>query len=416
MKDENWYDTDNAAKVFLATHNERDTRSLRVSCTLKEPIDPQLLENALQKTIVVRSQFQVRIRRGVFWHYIEHTGAKPTVSEEHEHPCPELYGKYYKGVLHYSVTYFKNRINLEMFHALSDATGAMDFLNVLVLNYLKLKYPDALTDVFIGSGATAAELEQNSFSQFYDGNGKSAPAAKKAYHMRGMRLPYNQLQYLKVTLPADKLKALSKAEGAGLTAYVSARLMMSMYRDMPALKRKLPVTIAIPVNLRNYYSSDTSRNFVNAVNISHVFSGEETLGELAREFDAALKEALKPDSIHGQMVSFQRLERMPILRAVPLFIKQPVIRLFAKQEAKRVSACISNLGVIKVPEALCEFISGYELFCSHEDCYISMCTFGGKMTLGITLGLRSSGVIKDFVSGFAKEGLDVELEATEVIR
>lgn len=416
MKDENWYNTDNAAKVFLATHNERDTRSLRVSCTLKEPIMPDCLEEALKKTIAARSQFQVRIRRGVFWHYIEHTNAMPVVTEEHDHPCPVLYGKNYRGVLHYSVTYFRCRINLEIFHALSDATGAMDFLNTMVLNYLKLRYPDQLTDVFVGSGAPAVELEQDSFSKFYDGKGKSAPSSKKAYHMRGYRLPYNQLQFLKVTMPTDKLRELSKNAGAGLTAYVSARLMMSMYRDMPVLKRKLPVTIAIPVNLRNYYSSDTSRNFINAVNISHVFTGDETLDELARQFDAQLKDALKPENIHQQMVGYQRLERMVVLRMVPLFIKQPIIRLFAKQEAKRVSACISNLGVIKVPERLNEYICGYELYCSHEDCYMSMCSFGGKITLGITCGLRSSGVLKDFISGFADDGLDVELEATEVIR
>ncbi|MGN1119150.1 MAG: hypothetical protein ACI4Q4_02255 [Oscillospiraceae bacterium] len=415
MYDESWYNTDNAAKVFLATHNDRDTRSLRVSCTLTEPIDPALLEEALKNTIAVRSQFQVRIRRGVFWHYIEHTNAKPTVTEEHDHPCPVLYGKHYNGVLHYSVTYFRRRINVEMFHALTDGTGAMEFLNLLVLNYLKLRYPDTLNDVFVGSGASAAELASDSFSQFYDGKGKNPPSAKKAYHMRGIRLPYDQLQYLKVTLPADRLREMSKSVGAGMTAYVAARLMMSMYRDMPALKRKLPVTIAIPVNLRNYYSSETSRNFINAVNISHVFTGAETLDELARSFDVKLKEALKPESIHSRMVSYQRLERLLVLRLVPLFIKQPVIRFFAKRDSAAVSACLSNLGVIKVPERLREYICDYELFCSHQDCYISMCTFDGKLNLGITCGLRSTGVLKDFVSGFAKDGLDVSLEATEVI-
>ena len=104
MNTENWYKVDNVAKVFLATHNERDTRSLRVSCTLTEPIDPELLQKALDATIKRRPQFQVRIRRGLFWHYLETTDVKPVVLREHERPCPILYGKNYTGILHYSVT------------------------------------------------------------------------------------------------------------------------------------------------------------------------------------------------------------------------------------------------------------------------------------------------------------------------
>ena len=130
MSSENWYKVDNVAKVFLATHNERDTRSLRVSCTLKEPINPDLLQEALMATIKRRPLFQVRIRRGLFWHYLETTDVMPKVTEEHERPCPVLYGKNYTGSLHYSVTYFHNRINVELFHALSDGTGALEFLNI----------------------------------------------------------------------------------------------------------------------------------------------------------------------------------------------------------------------------------------------------------------------------------------------
>ena len=140
MNKENWLKVDNVSKIFLATYNERDTRSLRVSCTLNEDIDPYLLGNALRKTISARNIFQVRIRRGVFWHYIEHTDDIPEVSEEHGRPCPLLYGKNFKGGLHYKVTYYYDKINLDIFHALTDGTGALEFLNMLVINYLKLKY------------------------------------------------------------------------------------------------------------------------------------------------------------------------------------------------------------------------------------------------------------------------------------
>ena len=105
-----------------------------------------------------------------------------------------------------------------------------------------------------------------------------------------------------------------------------------------------------------------------------------------------------------------------VLRMVPLFIKQPVIRLFAKKQAKKVSAVFSNLGVMKVPEPLKPFIKDYGLLCSHSELYMSACTYNGTLTLGITSPLRSTGVLRDFISGFAADGADVLLDATEVIK
>lgn len=416
MNKENWLKVDNVSKIFLATYNERDTRSLRVSCTLNEDIDPYILRNALRRTISSRNIFQVRIRRGVFWHYIEHTDEMPEVSEERGRPCPVLYGKNYKGSLHYNVSYYYNRINLDIFHVLTDGTGALEFLNIIVVNYLKLKYPDKFSEMFIGSEASAGELEADGFSQYYEKGSRISSSARKAYHIRGLKLPYDQLQFFNVKFSVKPLIDKSKSIGVSLTSYVSARLMMSIYRDMPSLKRNLPVTLSVPVNLRRYYSSETSRNFFNSVYISHIFSGNESIDELAVVLDNQLRSNISPENIKLQMNHYQRLEHIPFLRIVPLAVKQPVIRMFTKKEAGNVSAVISNLGVMKVPEDVRSFIKDYAVYCSHNELYISMCTYDEKLTLGITTGCRNTGVLRDFITGFSKEGIDVEVNATEVIR
>ena len=132
MGSDSWYKVDNVAKVFLATLTKRDPKTLRVSCTLKEDIDPDLLQKALLSAIQDRPQFQMRIRRGLFWHYMENTDILPEVSEESDRVCPLLYIPA-RTMLHYRVTYFGKRINLDMFHALSDGTGALEFLDIIVL-------------------------------------------------------------------------------------------------------------------------------------------------------------------------------------------------------------------------------------------------------------------------------------------
>ena len=70
MENDNWYQVDNVAKVFLATVSKRDPKTLRVSCTLKETIDPGLLQSAVLSAIQDRPQIQMRIRRassGTIW-------------------------------------------------------------------------------------------------------------------------------------------------------------------------------------------------------------------------------------------------------------------------------------------------------------------------------------------------------------
>ncbi len=416
MNTENWYKVDNVAKVFLATHNERDTRSLRVSCTLTEPIKPELLQKALDATIKRRPQFQVRIRRGLFWHYLETTDVKPVVSKEHDRPCPVLYGQDYTGILHYSVTYFHNRINVELFHALSDGTGALEFLNILVQNYLRLIHPDEMQDVSIGLGASADDLSQDSFKKFYSRNGKSAGHVQKSYHIHGLKLPYNQLQFFEVSMPSAELLKLSKQYQISLSSLIGAKLMMAIYDDMPALKRKQPISISMPVNLRNYYPSETARNFFNNVSISHIFTSDETLESLAKEYDAKLKNILQPEQIRSQMDHYQFLEHLFFIRMIPLFIKQPVVRFFSKKEGKRVSAVISNLGVMKLPAPMQQYVIKYTAFCSHNELFMTICSYQDEMVLGITSGYRNTGVLKNFVRSFSKEGIPVTLQATEVVK
>lgn len=415
MAKNTWYRVDNVAKVFLASYTKRDTRSYRVSCTLRENIDPELLSCALKQTVKERPQYQVLIHRGLFWHYMEATDKEAVVREETGRPCPTLYGPEVAGQLHYRVTYFMRRINLDMFHALSDGNGGLEFLNILVFNYLKLRYPGELEDCSMDTGASANDLNQDSYRQFYAKKGQPEASPQKSYHIRGLKLPHNQLQFFEAHLSAGELLKRSKAAGVSLTSFLGAGLMLALYSDMPALLKGKPITISMPVNLRNYYPSATSRNFFNSVYVSHTFTGEETLSSLAKKFDSELKNSLTPEQISTRMDSYEKLEQFFLVRMVPLFIKNPVVKLAARREGKRVTAVISNLGRMKVPEAVSPFISSYAAYCSTNSLFITCCTYGDDLTLGISSSYQNTSVLKNFIRGLTEDGLDVTLYATELI-
>lgn len=418
MSNTNWYKVDNVAKVFLATHNKRDTRSMRVSTTLTEQVNGDSLQKALDKTIKECPQFQIRIRRGIFWHYMEKTDAKPVVVEENDRPCPILYGENYRGVLHYKVSYFGRRINLDMFHAIGDGTGALDFLDVLVLNYLKITHPLDMEGINFGAGSCLEQREQDSFSQFCEKGSTtgSIPKSKKSYQIGEAKLPYEQLQFMEIHLPASKMLQLAKGCKVSLGSYIGSSLMLAIYKNMPARQHNKPITISMPVNLRNFYPSETSRNFFNSILVSHVFKGDETIEELSQLFDRQLKENIQPEKIRQTMNNFQQIERNVIARVAPLFIKQPVVKYFSKRENRNVTAVLSNLGRRVIPENMMQYVEGYSAFCSTDSVFVVVNSYGDDLVLGISSAFAKTGYLREFLKTLNNEGVEATVYATEVVR
>jgi len=418
LNNTNWHKLDNVAKVFLAVHNKRDTRSLRVSATLYEKVNPIMLQTALDRTVKECPQFQVRIRRGLFWHYMEGTDAKPVVTEENERPCPILYGEQYRGILHYKVSYYHNRINLDMFHAITDGTGAMEFLDNIVFNYLKIAHPNDFEGLNFGKGSSLEQRVEDSFSQFSE-QGKSTgslPKSKNSYQISEKFLPFEQLQFFEIHLPAKKILAQAKSHSVSLGSYLGSQLMIAISKTMPARLRFKPITISMPVNLRNYYPSETARNFFNSVRVSHVFSGEEDLDEICSMFDKQLKENLTPDRIRETMNNFQQIEYNYFVKAVPLIIKQPVVKFFSKRENKNVTLVFSNLGPKRMPEQIEKYVESYCGFCSTPSVFITAGTYKEDLVLGVSSAFAKTAYLKELLKALECDENEVTVYATEVVR
>ena len=66
-----WRKLDNAAKLYSAASNKKDTRVFRFYCELKEEVNPDVLQEALNQTIEIFPTFLMVLRKGLFWHYLE---------------------------------------------------------------------------------------------------------------------------------------------------------------------------------------------------------------------------------------------------------------------------------------------------------------------------------------------------------
>ena len=82
-----WRKLDNAALAFPLVSGKNDTRVFRFYCQLKEKVDGEILQSALDQTMEKYPLFQAVLRKGLFWFYLEHRDIRAVVKQETEPPC-----------------------------------------------------------------------------------------------------------------------------------------------------------------------------------------------------------------------------------------------------------------------------------------------------------------------------------------
>ena len=129
---------------------------------------------------------------------MEEVSLKPVVEEERRRVCPKLYERYNETGLHYLISYHEKRINFDMLHVLGDGFGAIDFVNLLLFNYLKRVHPAELSTLDYGAGPLKGKLSENSFDNIEAQAGKNKIDIKSAFREFSPKLPFDQLQFIEV--------------------------------------------------------------------------------------------------------------------------------------------------------------------------------------------------------------------------
>ena len=248
-----WRKLDNAAQAFPAATGKKDTRVFRFYCQLKEDIQADLLQKALEQTMEHYPVFSMVLRKGLFWFYLEQRDLPAKVEEEKRPPCSEIYVPDHKTLL-FQVSYYKTRINFEVFHALTDGTGAMLFLKELVSNYLILRHPEETFSKVREDMLTETDFEEDSFSQYYTGK-KNEKEKRPPGHTRSKASIWSRRRWklLRFCFPSEAVHKCAKAHGVSVTAYLAAALVYAVYEEIPKSRLKKPVSLMVPANLRNFF-------------------------------------------------------------------------------------------------------------------------------------------------------------------
>lgn len=404
-----WSRLDNAAKIFPAAQNKRHTQVYRFSCELKKDIDKNFLQQATESVLVEFELFQSVLRRGLFWYYLEKSDLKPIVKEEYQTPCAAIYEKNRENLL-FEVTYYKNRINLEVFHVLSDGAGAMHFLRTLIARYLHLTEQTEQMDV--DYDASYNQKQDDSFLKYYSGKLNFRLGRRKAaYKIKGWKVKRGKLKVITGIMNVDQVLTQAHKYQATITTFFAAILIKSIIEGMPErIKKKRPITVLIPVNLRKFFPSVTARNFFVVTYLKYELSKQdESFESIIRSMNEQMKNNLIFENLRDEINANMAIERNLPARLVPLAIKDIFLKAAYMISGRAATIKLSNVGIIEMPSEFVPHIKRFDIYTGTDGMQVCSCSFGGRLTLGFSSQFISSDIEMLFFRKLADMGINIEI-------
>ncbi len=410
MQDNDWYKLDNVGKFFAATATNTIPNVFRFSVVLTEKIDKLILQQALYNTIEIFPNFNVNLKKGFFWYYLEETKLIPNVHLETLPICYKLYND--SDDYLYRVSYYNNIINLEVSHILSDGRGSCEFFKTLISYYLKIKYKIKIS---ISTISSKIEKSEDSFDKYYNKGLTSKSLNKKIYLYKGKKNYKNNVRFMDMHLDVSKVLELSHKYNCTLTEFLVSVLIYSIRDEISVKDIDKYIKIDIPVDLRAYFQSLSCRNFFGLAFIYYKFkSKNDSLEEIVEEVKKQFKENINQEKLAERVNKMMSFEKNVFCRFVPIGIKNIVIKMADKySQQKGTTSTLSNIGIIKLNSKLDKYIKYINVLNSTSSFQFVICSYKNDLSIGISTVYKHNNIIKNFCRYFSNY-TDVVINVSEV--
>lgn len=407
-----WARLDTAAKIFPCTSSRRDPKVFCFVCELKELVQPGPLQQALEQTLELFPGFQVILKRGMFWYYLEESDIRPVARKEYRPPCSPLYDRDVHTLL-FEVTYYECHVNLEVFHAVSDGTGAMHFLRVLIFRYLQIVHPKELGGLpDLDYDASETQSMDDSFERY--ANHQKKPKTRhvhRALHLHGTKEPDGNLNVVIGTAPVKALLDYSHRCKTSLTMVLCALVIRAIRSEMPVRDLKQPVVLAVPVNLRNHFRSASARNFFSVMDVGYNFSkGDGSMQDILHTLEQQFQKGLSPAELQYRVNQYIGLIRNPFARISPLSCKDFAMRVGYRSTSRKETSAVSNVGIIHMPPQVAPYLRQFAVFVSTEKMQLCSLTYEDKITFSFSSAFADTDIQRCFFRFLTAEGIPVEVD------
>ncbi len=443
MEKKKWVRLDNASNIFLAARNETDTKVFRLSAEMTEVIDPVLLQAALQETYKAYPLFHNVLRRGIFWYYLEERQGTPRVQLETGPPCKPLY-HYDRREFLFRVLYYNDRIHLEVFHALTDGTGALWFFEDLLAEYVRLRQAKDLNAMARPHRREKADLE-DSFKRYFSKKKTYAtieasieplekykeetltddaelledtPKTSSVYHVKGEKTPDHRQRVIEMSVPLKEALDLARSEKVSLTIYMTALYMLAVYLAEEDKSKDITITTSILINLRQFFPSVSVRNFFSTTIVSYTFKPgrEDYLSELYDVLTRQFKSQLQKDALEKRLKRFIRFEFNPFARITFRPIKDGVLKIANYFINKKITVAMSNLGRVQLPEGMEQYVKQTLFYTAAIRPQFCLMSYQDVLTISFTSPFVETAIHREFVRLLTDRGVSVVMDVNRVSR
>lgn len=417
-----WMKLDNAAKIYPAAKRRDWNNTFRLSATLSEPVNRDILRLALDTTIHRFPSIAAKLRRGTFWYYLEELSRAPEIEDERHSPLMHMpIEDIRKCALR--VLVYNNRIAIEFYHALTDGNGGLIFLKSLLAEYLERRYSvkiPATDGVLDREEEPSPEELEDSFLKNSGGVTKSR-SEPNSYRLSGIPEKDGFINLTTFIIDSDELRLKSKEYGVTVTAFLASALIFAITdiqnRQLPVRAQK-PVKILLPVDLRKIYGSKTLRNFSLYITPGiDPRMGEWEFAEVCKSIHHQMGFGITKKEMTARMTKNVNSEKAFILRIMPLFVKNIAMKMVYNAVGEK-KACLdmSNLGIVKLPEIMNEYVERFDFIIGPlpETPYnCAVITYNGKVNISFVRNVRKPELELAFFEKLRDLGVRVKVESNQ---
>ncbi|MCM1133664.1 MAG: hypothetical protein NC340_09370 [Ruminococcus flavefaciens] len=417
-----WLKLDNAAKLYPAVKTKNWSNVFRLSVTLQEKINPDILQSALDVTVKRFPSIAMKLCKGFFWYYLESSEA-PEVIPERPYPCSKMTPKDLRKCA-FRVLYYENRIAVEFFHSLTDGNGGLIFLKTLTAEYLSQSNN---IEIPYGKGVfdrteqpVQAEME-DSFLK-YDGSVSGSRREATAYQLSGTKETSDFKHIITGIVNLDDALRVARSYGVSLTAFLVSVMIYSIQqiqdREIRNKKKQKPVKVLVPVNLRKYFQSDTLRNFVLCISPGIDSNmGDFDFNEIVSIVHHQMKLQLTEKQMRAKITANVRTEKNGFLKFLPLFVKNIGIKTaFLMVGERKSSITMSNLGAVNIPDEMADYVKRFDFslgvqYTGSNNCGIL--SYKDKLYINMIRNIEESELERLFFSNLVSHGIAVSVESNK---
>lgn len=418
-----WVRLDNAAKIYPAARRKNWSNVFRQSVTLVDTVDTDILKSALDITVKRFPSIAARLRKGVFWYYLQQVESAPEIREEYSYPLTYMSNDEMRKCA-FRVIVFNNRIAVEFFHSLTDGTGALIFLKSLVAEYLEQRYN---VEIPCENGIVSRrELpKEEELEDCFEKNAGNVPASRKdtnAWHMYGEPQRDGFLNLTCFNISVKEALNMAHKYNSTLTVFMSAVIMKALLNlqneKNPNIKRQKRIKLLIPINLRGLFPSATLRNFaMYTIPELDPRLGDYTFDEICKIIGHKMGTEFTVKHMSSVIATNVNDEKNPLVRLVPLPIKNAVMKaVFDSVGEKKSCLTLSNIGQVKVPKEMEKYIKRFDFILGVQaeapyNC--GMLSFGDTVYINFIRNIKDAELERHFFAVLQELGLSATVESNQ---